>query len=171
MGAGIPFYDKTLPFFKQFVAGGPNSMRAWGLRQLGLGSSLLSDTSDEFSDRTGDLQLEGNCEYRFQVADMGSVKFNSAVFMDVGNIWNFKSDPANPEARLEFSKIPDDLAVAIGVGLMRLNVANFIIRVDFALKLKDPARREAEWLWDKFTWRNRNGNNNYAFQIGIGMPF
>ncbi|MEK7198461.1 MAG: BamA/TamA family outer membrane protein, partial [Bacteroidota bacterium] len=35
--------DKTLPFFKQFSAGGPYSMRAWGLRQLGLGSSVQSE--------------------------------------------------------------------------------------------------------------------------------
>ncbi|HVX52757.1 MAG TPA: BamA/TamA family outer membrane protein, partial [Chitinophagaceae bacterium] len=37
-GVGISFsknpaFGSTLPFFKQFIAGGPNSMRAWGLRQ------------------------------------------------------------------------------------------------------------------------------------------
>jgi outer membrane protein insertion porin family len=175
-GAGLntvndPVLGKTLPFFKQFIAGGPNSMRAWGLRQLGLGSSILSDTSTTFSDRFGDFQLEGNVEYRFQLADIGGVKFNSAVFMDIGNIWNLKKDPDNPAARLRLNKIPDDIAIALGVGLMRLNVSNFIIRVDFALKLKDPARRDAEWLFKKFTWRNQNGNANYAFQIGIGLPF
>ena len=171
VGLGLPIRGQTLPFFKQFVAGGPNSMRGWGLRQLGLGSSLLSDTSDEFSDRFGDVQLEANYEYRFLVTNIGGVKYNSALFIDVGNIWNLKKDPANPRGQIRFDKIPDDLAVALGLGLMRLNVANFIIRVDFALKLKDPARREAEWLFEKFTWRNRNGNSNYAFQIGIGLPF
>lgn len=162
---------KTLPFFKQFVAGGPNSMRAWGLRQLGLGSSLLSDTATSFSDRFGDFQIEFNGEWRFQVADVGGVKFNSAVFMDVGNIWNLKVDPANPKAQLKLKNIPNDLAVAMGIGLIRLNVANFVLRVDFAFKIKDPARSEAEWLFKKFTWRNQNGNSNYAFQIGIGLPF
>ena len=60
-------FGVTLPFFKQFVAGGPNSMRAWGLRQLGLGSSLLSDTASTFRDRYGDMQLEGNVEYRYRL--------------------------------------------------------------------------------------------------------
>src|SRR5258708_22272831 len=34
-------YEQTLPFYKAFFAGGPNSMRAWQIRQLGLGSSTF----------------------------------------------------------------------------------------------------------------------------------
>lgn len=168
-----PTRGKTLPFFKQFVAGGPNSMRAWGLRQLGLGSSLLSETAKDFRDRFGDFQLELNIENRFQLVDLGSAKFSSAVFMDVGNIWNLKEDPANPLAKFKFGRLYDDMAVALGIGLLRVNVANFIFRVDFALKAKDPARREyGGWLNPaKFTWKNENDRNNYAFQIGIGLPF
>ncbi len=167
-----PIRGKSLPFFKQFVAGGPNSMRAWGLRQLGLGRSKLSDTSSTFRDRFGDLQIEFNLEHRFLLADVGSAKFSSAIFMDVGNIWNIKQDPANPEAQFKLDPLPD-FAAAIGIGLVRLNVANFILRVDFALKLKDPAVRENNgWLpIRKFTWKNENDRNNYAFQIGIGLPF
>lgn len=168
-----PFTGKTLPFFKQFVAGGPNSMRAWGLRQLGLGSSKLSDTSSTFRDRFGDLQLELNIERRFQIANVGSAKFSSAVFVDIGNIWNLKDDPANPKAKFDISRLEKDVAIAAGIGLLRLNVANFIFRVDFALKIKDPAvTSNGGWLNPrKFTWKNENDRNNYAFQIGIGLPF
>ena len=62
-----PVLKGQLPFFKQFTAGGPYSMRAWGLRQLGLGSSQFYDTSrkSQSFDRFGDLQLEANLEYRF----------------------------------------------------------------------------------------------------------
>jgi outer membrane protein assembly factor BamA len=167
---------RSLPFFKQFVAGGPNSMRGWGLRQLGLGSSQLSDTSPGFSDRFGDLQLEGNIEYRFPIATIGGTKFNSAVFLDVGNLWNLKDDPANPQARFRFRNFYRDMAVALGMGLVRLNIANFILRVDFALKLKDPARIENNgWLFPNFKWKNGEYpgkiRNNYAFQLGIGLPF
>lgn len=166
-----PVTGKTLPFFKQFVAGGPNSMRAWGLRQLGLGRSKLSDTSPTFRDRFGDLQLELNLEKRFPLGDVGSAKFSSAVFMDIGNIWNLKNDPANPEAQFKLNPLPD-FAIAMGIGLLRVNVANFIFRVDFALKVKDPAVRENKgWLFKNFTWKNENDRNNYAFQIGIGLPF
>jgi outer membrane protein assembly factor BamA len=45
-----------------------------------------------FNDRTGDIQLEGNIEYRFNVAPLFSnaILFKMALFADVGNIWNFK---------------------------------------------------------------------------------
>lgn len=164
---------KSLPFFKQYVAGGPNSMRAWGLRQLGLGSSLKSETAPDFKDRFGDLQLEGNIEYRFQLADVGGAIFSSAVFTDFGNLWNVKKDALNPGAEFRFDKLYDDLAVGLGVGLLRLNVANFILRVDFALKVKDPTRQgNSGWLdFGKFSWKNEYGNSNYAFQLGIGLPF
>jgi len=167
-----PVNGKTLPFFKQFIAGGPNSMRAWGLRQLGLGSSKLSDTSPTFRDRFGDLQLEFNGEYRFPIADVSGTKFSSAIFGDLGNIWNIKEDPTNPQGTFKFSRFYNDLALAIGTGL-RVNVANFLFRIDFALKAKDPARREYNgWLNPlKFTWKNENDRTNYAFQIGIGLPF
>src|SRR5690606_1530560 len=38
--------ENNLPFFKAYFAGGPYSMRAWQVRQLGLGSSrAFDDTS------------------------------------------------------------------------------------------------------------------------------
>ncbi|MFX8554495.1 hypothetical protein ABTM01_20540, partial [Acinetobacter baumannii] len=53
---GDSIIGPTLPFFKQFSAGGPNSMRAWVLRQLGLGSSNISEKDpalNAFRDRFG----------------------------------------------------------------------------------------------------------------------
>jgi outer membrane protein assembly factor BamA len=70
-GVGIPikidtgngFRSEYLPFFKAYSAGGPNSMRGWGLRRLGPGHSL--NTVFDFPDRFGDIQFETNLEYRF----------------------------------------------------------------------------------------------------------
>ncbi|MEJ7678285.1 MAG: BamA/TamA family outer membrane protein [Segetibacter sp.] len=72
-------------------------MRAWGVRQLGLGSSLLSDTSTKFRDRFGDIQLEADLEYRYPIATIGGVKVNSALFVDMGNIWNLKNNVEQPK--------------------------------------------------------------------------
>ena len=36
--------SKYLPFFRQYYAGGPSSMRGWGLRKLGPGSTYQSYT-------------------------------------------------------------------------------------------------------------------------------
>jgi hypothetical protein len=173
---------QTLPFFKQFIAGGPNSMRAWTIRQLGLGSSLRSDTSSTFRDRFGDVQLEGNLEYRFPITTISGVKVNSALFADIGNIWNLKSNIDNPESQLQWDRLLRDIAIGVGTGV-RLDFNYFLIRVDFAYKVKDPARQANNgWMSIRdFEWRNKeytvqsNGRtlrrNNYAIQLGIGLPF
>jgi outer membrane protein assembly factor BamA len=179
-------YGNSLPFYKQFFGGGPNSMRAWGLRQLGLGSSLLSDTSGTFRDRYGDMQLEGNIEYRFPLFAVGnSFKVNSALFTDFGNVWSVRKDTTNPQGQFSFNRFGKDLAIAVGTGL-RFDFQYFTIRLDFGLKLKDPARLENNgWLdVSHFTWRNNEFDirnppvtgtkvyrNNYGFQLGIGLPF
>ncbi len=178
-----PSLGNTLPFFKQFVAGGPNSMRAWGLRLLGLGSSLLSDTSSTFRDRYGDVQLETNIEYRFPLMHFTSVDINGALFTDIGNIWNLHSDPNNPLGSLALNRLGSDIAIGAGTGV-RFDFNFFLIRVDLGFKLKDPARRENNGWLDipNFTWRNKEfvkydsqGNlvkrNNFAIQLGIGLPF
>ena len=178
-------FGKTLPFFKQFIAGGPNSMRAWPLRQLGLGSSLLSDTSSTFKDRYGDMQLETNIEYRYPLIHYSSVNINGALFVDAGNIWNVRKDSSNPNSEFNINRFGKDVAIGVGTGL-RLDFHYFLIRVDMGIKLKDPARLENDGWLDvaNFSWRNNefqkydaNGKaippyrNNYAVQLGIGLPF
>jgi hypothetical protein len=178
-----PVIGQSLPFFKQFVAGGPYSMRAWGLRQLGLGSSLLSDTSTVFRDRFGDIQLETNFEYRFPITTIGGVKVNSALFVDMGNIWNLKNNIANPDSKLTLDRFWHDIAIGAGTGL-RFDFNYFLIRFDFAYKVKDPARisnngwmsiRDFEWRNREFDIKDSNGKplkrNNFSFQLGIGLPF
>jgi len=180
-------FGVTLPFFKQFVAGGPNSMRAWGLRLLGLGSSVISDTAADFRDRYGDMQLEANVEFRYTVAQFSSVKIGSALFTDIGNIWNVHANPEAPNSEFSVNRLATDIAIGVGTGL-RFDFSYFLVRVDFGIKLKDPARAIENNGWLKlsdFTWKNylysgKNPvtgeyvpptRNNYAVQLGIGMPF
>lgn len=169
--------DKTLPFFKQFSAGGPYSMRAWGLRQLGLGSSVQSeaDTSNNsYRDRFGDMQLEANMEYRFPLTTIAGIKVASALFADIGNVWNVIQNPANPEAKFSFKNLGRNLAIGVGTGI-RIDFSYFLIRLDLAYKVKDPARPYNNGWMDKFQWFENRENglkiNNYAFQLGIGLPF
>jgi outer membrane protein assembly factor BamA len=82
--------ENNLPFFKAFFAGGPYSMRAWAVRRLGLGSSDRFDTQK--IDRFGDMKLEGNAEFRFNLGTVWGVKVKSALFADIGNIWAKKID-------------------------------------------------------------------------------
>jgi outer membrane protein insertion porin family len=167
-----------LPFFKQFTAGGPYSMRAWGLRQLGLGSSTFYDTSasSQNFDRFGDLQLEANFEYRFNLLQFGSYKIGSALFTDIGNIWNTRDLGNDLNAGFKLDRLYKDLAIAVGTGL-RMDFDYFIIRIDYALKMKDPTRSVNNgWLnLSDMKWAELKPNglrvNNYAWQFGIGLPF
>ena len=167
-----------LPFFKQFTAGGPYSMRAWGLRQLGLGSSTFYDTSAQRQnfDRFGDLQLEANFEYRFTLLQLGSYKIGTALFTDMGNIWNTRDLGNDLNAGFKLDRLYKDLAIGIGSGL-RLDFDYFIIRIDYALKMKDPTRLYNNgWLdFSNMKWTEVKPNglrvNNFAWQFGIGLPF
>jgi hypothetical protein len=105
------------------------------------------------------------------------------VFTDIGNIWNLKSNIVDPGSKLQWNTFLDDIAIAVGTGL-RFDFNYFLIRTDFAYKVKDPARQANNgWMSIRdFEWRNKefprvDGNgrpirrNNYAIQLGIGLPF
>jgi outer membrane translocation and assembly module TamA len=164
--------DATLPFFRQFVAGGSNSMRAWVLRQLGLGNSLVSDTAT-FTDRFGDIQLEANIEHRFKLFRFFGYNLEGAAFMDIGNIWNHKNN-ADGSGKLEMKNLYRDLAVGVGLGV-RWDLSYLVVRLDAGYKVKDPVRGGNGWM-DTFEWRgtNRLGGyerSNVGVQFGIGYPF
>jgi outer membrane protein insertion porin family len=166
----------TLPFFKQFFAGGPNSMRAWRLRQIGLGSSIQSDTitSSSYRDRFGDMQLEANIEYRFRLTSIGGFKIESAVFADIGNIWSVKKIPGDSDAQFSLKRLGKDLAIAMGAGI-RFDFTYFLIRLDAAYKVKDPARQYNNGWMNNFAFKETRANglqvDNFALQLGIGLPF
>lgn len=176
-GYGRSFDDSTtLPFFRQFIVGGPNSMRAWRLRQLGLGNSLTQDTSSSnYKDRLGDIYLEANAEYRFNMFRLFGYLMEGALFTDIGNIWNRKlrTNPTN-DGVFSFKNVYSDLAVDAGFGI-RWDFSYLRVRLDFAYKLKDPVREGNGWL-RRFEWKSadRSGkieNPNMALQFGIDYPF
>ena len=177
VGAAFPKAGQAMPIFKQYFLGGPNSMRAWGLRQLGLGSSILSDTSkSSYTDRFGNFALEGNIEYRFTIWDFSSVKIASALYADMGNVWTLNNNHSDPNSVFSPARLGKDIAIGIGSGL-RLDANYFLIRFDFAYKLKDPARQTNDGWVDfsnmklKETRSNGVQINNLVFQFGIGLPF
>ncbi len=159
----------TLPFFKSYFGGGPYSMRAWRVRQLGLGSSIYHDTANRriSLDRFGDIQLEGNIEFRFDIGRIFGVKVESALFTDIGNVWrrNTGNDPNLENTDFKFSRLYRDLAVAGGTSL-RFDFDFFLIRFDYAYKLKDPfhSGTHAGWLHNLHL---KDGQ----FQLGIGYSF
>lgn len=164
-----PSKQYNLPFFRQYFAGGPNSMRAWGLRKLGPGSLVRS--YDEAPDRYGDVQLETNMEYRFPLMRPFGINFDGALFTDIGNIWFLKSAPdREPEEVFKLNQFAKDLAVGIGAGL-RVDFSYFVIRLDYAIKAKDPSpspnRINVQNKWFGY----KNWSEADQFQLAISYPF
>lgn len=163
--------ERTLPFFKAYFAGGPYSMRAWQVRRLGPGSSIIYDTTNNRpNDRFGNMQLEANIEYRFDLTTVAGIKVRSAVFADIGNVWGveFKDQAATqriPEASFKLSRLYKDIAVAGGTSL-RFDFTYFLIRLDWAYKLKNPY-----YANDNAGWFHKLSINNGQFQLGINYPF
>lgn len=177
IGAAFPKAGQSIPVFKQYFEGGPNSMRAWSLRELGLGSSILVDTISytNYKERFGDMALEGNIEFRFPLFTFSAFKLSSALFTDMGNVWSLTPNPADPNSVFQLHRLGKDLAIGVGTGL-RFDFSYFLLRLDFGYKLKDPARQYNNgWAeLNKLTWTENRGNavvNNYAIQFGIGLPF
>ncbi|WP_260607537.1 translocation and assembly module lipoprotein TamL [Chitinophaga polysaccharea] len=176
-GVGIPYsYSQVLPYVRQFTSGGPNSIRAWRLRTLGPGSYKDSSaTAQAFPDQTGDMKLEGNIEYRFDLLRMfgGTVNLKGATFLDMGNIWMIRKDSTRPGSEFRFDQLYHDLAMGTGAGL-RLDFSFFLIRLDWGIPLKVPyftgnknGWYVSEWDLKDSRWRREN----IIWNIAIGYPF
>ncbi|MFT3947969.1 MAG: BamA/TamA family outer membrane protein [Agriterribacter sp.] len=177
--------DITLPFFRQFFAGGPNSMRGWRLRKLGPGSSIFYDTlrvrsydadgnliEKRFDDRYADIQLEGNIEYRFDILPIYGYWLRGALFSDIGNVWIRKSEePEFQYGVFRLNRLYADIAVAGGAGL-RLDFRYFLLRFDLGWRLKDPLyASDASVKSADGGWFIKSNMRTPAFQFGIGYPF
>jgi len=157
-GAGYAYGNSTaIPFEKQFYCGGANSMRGWQARALGPGR-CEDNHSFSIPSQTGDVKLESNLEYRFNIA----WKLGGALFTDVGNVWCW--DESNPEGRFgkDFYK---SLAADWGFGL-RCDLSFFVVRIDMGMKLYDPVLAGA-WLGPG-RWLKKDG---FALHFGVGYPF
>ncbi|MBW6459307.1 MAG: BamA/TamA family outer membrane protein [Bacteroidales bacterium] len=159
MGAGVPYGNASaLPLEKGFYAGGSNGMRGWPYRLLGPGS--YNDPGNSF-DRMGDIQLEANLEYRFAVYRF----IKSALFADFGNIWLLKEDNSYQGGEFKFGRFYKEFAIDVGLGV-RLDFNFFILRVDFAIPLRDPAQPAgSRWVIDKWQF------SDIIINFGIGYPF
>ncbi|MBX2927336.1 MAG: BamA/TamA family outer membrane protein [Saprospiraceae bacterium] len=190
-GIARPFgFTTDVPYVKQFFAGGPNSIRGWAARGLGPGG-YLDTLSTNLTNRllfyqTGDLKLEASIEYRFEIY----WRLKGALFLDAGNIWTLRPDPARcgsqfllsprisencPEHTPRNDAFYKQIALGSGFGL-RLDLTYFIIRMDLGVQLRNPRPvRNAmnpnprEWdYWENFRgWGMRDIN----FNFGLGYPF
>ena len=138
-------------------------MRGWRLRALGPGS--YSDTSKRDMESVGDIKFETNLEFRQPIYKI----LRWSLFADAGNIWLMKKQSTYPNGEFAFNRFYKEIALNAGVGLC-LDFSFFVVRLDYAIKIHDPARQDNKWTF-------RNWNNFKAFSsdgslvLGIGYAF
>jgi hypothetical protein len=182
IGYGLPFsrpdgkQDSTnlfMPFFRQYYAGGPTSMRAWSLRKLGPGSTIKSFDKGVAPDRFGDMKLEFNLEWRIYLTQfLGTYPMETALFTDIGNVWFIRNNEDFPGGQFQLNRLGKDLAVGVGTGL-RIDFGFLLARFDFAWKAKDPSPEDpaAQNKWF-YHWRpGFTSRYGAQFQLGINYPF
>ena len=158
----------TLPYSRQFFSGGTNSIRAFHINSVGPGNFQQNANNTGFLQLGGDVKLEMNTEYRFNIFRF----FKGALFADAGNVWLFKSNPANSGNPFSISGFPKEIAVGAGIGL-RIDVSFFILRFDLATPLRKPWLEENHrWVIDQVNFRSPSWrSDNLILNVAIGYPF
>ena len=162
-GLGYAYGNSSaLPFEKHFYGGGANSLRGWQARTVGPGTSQM-DKSFIIPNQTGDMKLEANIEYRFNIF----WKIAGAAFIDAGNVWTLQGADTeeNQLARFRWDTFGDSIAANWGAGI-RLDFGFLLLRLDMGLRVHDPAAQE-KWIGPDKWFKGEN----YSLHFGVGYPF
>ncbi len=170
-GVALPFGNTPdVPFVKQFFVGGPASLRAWRIREIGPGGYVAIDETCQCAARitppffqAADFRFEFNGELRFPLFWW----LKGAIFLDAGNIWTLKPDPQRPGAQLRWNSF-QNIALGTGFGL-RFDFEYFVFRFDWGVKLRRPYRTPTEDYW--VDWSGARWRDISNFNVAVGYPF
>lgn len=162
-GIGYPYGNADrLPFERRYFAGGANSVRGWGVRELGPGSMKKPEGSNAFVLQTGDIRFDANIEYRTKLF----WKFEMAAYADAGNIWTIKPYEEQPNGNFDFTRFYKEIALSYGLGL-RIDFNFFLLRFDTGFKAFDPQETGSK----QWAITNPNFGSNFAWHFAVGYPF
>lgn len=164
VGAGILWAygnSERAPYSEQFYVGGANSIRAFTIRSIGPGKYVAPSSNYSYLDQTGDIKLEANLEYRFNI--FGSLY--GATFLDAGNIWLLEKDDSRPDSEFKATTFFQQLATGTGVGL-RYDMDFIVIRLDLGIALHVPYDTGKSGYYNIPKFRDGLG-----FHFAIGYPF
>jgi len=180
LGYGYAYGNSTsLPFIRQFFAGGSNDVRAFPARTLGPGT-YYTDPQTTFADQGGDIKMMINTELRFKLVSI----LYGALFADAGNIWLRKEDqgtpasdqlpasPGRPGSGFKLGNALGELGIGTGAGL-RVDAKILVVRLDVAFPIKKPYLAPGErWVIDEIAFGSKSWrSDNLVYNIGIGYPF
>ncbi len=161
VGVAVPYGNaKTIPFEKQYFAGGANSVRGWTVRNLGPGTF---PGDGNFLNQSGDIKLDASIEYRSKLF----WKLQGALFVDAGNIWTIRNYDNQPGGVFKFNEFYKQIAVAYGLGV-RLDLDFFVLRFDGGMKAINPVYKSGK---DRYPITHPNFSRDFAFHFAVGYPF
>ena len=146
--------NNYMPYEKMFYVGGANSMRGWQVKTLGPGADKMWDIFT-IASQSGDCKMEFDLEYRKQLF----WKLEGAVFAEVGNVWDMRSEETTP--------FVETLAGDWGLGI-RLNLNFILLRLDWGMKIFEPSRIGSDRWVKPREWISAGGS---ALHFGVGYPF
>ena len=124
------------PYSEYFYVGGANTIRAFGVREIGPGDFNGDGLGRQlcYLIQNGELKLVGNLEYRTKL--FGDL--NGAIFLDAGNVWDLNNDFIDGAAfPTSVKSFIDQTALGTGVGI-RYDMGFLVIRLDWGLALHCP---------------------------------
>ena len=152
----------TAPYTEQFYVGGANSVRAFAARNIGPGGYPADDNDTySFINHVGDIRFEANLEYRFRIIS----DLHGAVFLDAGNVWLMRRDPARPGGEFRLKDFPKQIALGTGVGI-RYDLDFLVFRLDWGIALHEPYDTGKSGYYNV-----RKFMDGTALHFAIGYPF
>jgi len=164
---GIAFSLDTfrVPYVKQFFMGGPQSLRAWNIREVGPGGNTSFPEQPPFFS-AGDIKLEMNLEYRFDLFWL----LKGALFVDAGNVWLLKdASEEDGQFSTDFYK---QIAVGTGFGV-RMDLEFVLFRLDLGYKIRNPYKKEGSYWYNNKSKPIVIGRviRDINLNLAIGYPF
>jgi len=158
-GVGVPYGNAlSLPFEKSFFGGGTNDLRGFQINSVGPGSYIAPPELKY--ERSGDVKLEVNGEYRFTISGM----LKGALFTDLGNVWLLKKDDDFQNGHFRFKDFYNELYWDAGFGV-RFDIDILIVRLDLGLPLYNPGNDNDKWSV------RQTKLSSVILNFGIGYPF
>ena len=171
----VPYgQSEVIPYARQFYVGGANSIRAFPIRSL-LGSFIrdpdMTEQANTSFDQVGDIKLELNAEYRFDLYK--ALYLKGAFFVDAGNTWLLDKGTGIDQRKVfKPNEFLSEMAIGAGFGL-RFDIQFIVLRFDFALPIRKPFLAQGDrWTFNRPRFMRGDWIlENLSFNLGVGYPF
>lgn len=175
LGFGLPYGNSiALPQFKQYFVGGSTGIRAFQARTIGPGAYHADSVTRAIFRNTqfGDIKMEFNTELRVKMSSL----FHGAVFVDAGNVWNYRVLAEYGENSVLDKNFYKQLAIGGGLGL-RMDFTYLVLRLDLATPFRKPWYAYEEeprnpWVFREINFSNKTWRReNLVLNIAVAYPF